>query len=594
MGLIDDFSGKARSLTGRAYKKMASTVESEETKESVAKLKESISEVGKQLKESGKAISSQLEHGSCDSNKDSSSSPQPTASDDTPPSPPSDVAETEARPTSKPLKKAKPKTALIIAAVLACLLLGGIALAAQTCSGTTDTTASNPSTGQEEFNIRLNIECEQNMLFSTYNVRASIDGEKLGIIEHGDIASFETKLTEGNHTLTLNKEGDSEIDGETMISVEGDASFSFSISCSQSNISVEKLSAEDWDERYAQRLETIVGQSGQTAQKINAQLEALDYIGQGYALQYKEGKKELTDFDPKKYDVTEGLVDSEAKTITLTLESNIPVEVNFSEEEGRRAVVVAITNCYATDVFNEAGTYDSSRFHNYADMSGYYMTVEEKGTWSVTDESTRDVSGMVLKAAGSDFYARVDAQVTFNGTDFTINHATVKYASSLEAITSQDENQVGTEKLKPSDSSPYLTVPSSLIADDRNTQAESQAREAENAAAEEQTTYDSWVSSQFSWWDGKNKAFVDAVKERLNDEKSFEHIETGYIACKDEETLASVNSAFSTNGEPVANLNDIYVTMEFSAKNGFNGTIKSRAHGIIHYPSGSVTVLLLE
>ena len=69
-------------------------------------------------------------------------------------------------------------------------------------------------------------------------------------------------------------------------------------------------------------------------------------------------------------------------------------------------------------------------------------------------------------------------------------------------------------------------------------------------------TREEQVQKLFSAWDGSNIDLVLYVKERMNDEKSFEHIETRF---KD--------------------LGDfVMVSMEFSGKNAFGGTVKNKVY----------------
>ena len=98
----------------------------------------------------------------------------------------------------------------------------------------------------------------------------------------------------------------------------------------------------------------------------------------------------------------------------------------------------------------------------------------------------------------------------------------------------------------------------------------------------------------FSFWNGQCDELVDLVVERLNDEKSFDHKETSYIAVSDEATLQEVNQILESNASD-ANIavGDVVVVMEFTAKNGFNATIKNSAMGVIRYPSGAVELLAI-
>lgn len=357
----------------------------------------------------------------------------------------------------------------------------------------------------------------------------------------------------------------------------------------QKTITLELQLSED---ELVSELAKIANQPGVGAEVVIPQLERAGYQEVGYTLRCVCGGSELSDFAREDYVVEKGGVDPESKTITLELASRLVGQMSFDEETAKRAVVVAMTNCYATDVFTADGSaYDAAKFHSYADMSGYYLTVSEDGAWSPKATDTWHVDDLVLRTVGNNFYVVVSADVTFDGTNYVVTSATAGTGS-----TPDDAKQGGgwtgsTDTYNPGEGTPFLTVSPSLVADARDAATEQGAIDAENAAKAEQEAYDSWVGDQFGFFSGDNDELVRLVKERLNDEGSFRHKETGYIAIRDQETLDEVNAGLA--GAAVANMNDVLVTMEFTAKNGFNATIKSQALGLIRYPSGSVELIAI-
>ena len=345
----------------------------------------------------------------------------------------------------------------------------------------------------------------------------------------------------------------------------------------------------------AEDLETIANQPGVSADKVISQLEKAVYRAAGYSLLCFDGEEELSDFVPSDYGVVEGSVDSEGKTITLQLEYTKPIEPSFSQDTARRAAVVAMTNCFATDVLTADGSsYDASKFHSYSDMSGYYMTVEQDGSWSGKDGNTWTVTDLALKVAGGDLYVVVSGDITFDGSNYVLPSVEVKYGNSLGDALAGGGWSGATETYTVGESSPYLTVPSSLVESDRDSEAEDKARQEEADKKNAEREYDSWVDSHFSFWNGQCDELVDLVIERLNDERSFDHKETSYIAVRDEATLQEVNQILGSSASD-ANIavGDVVVVMEFTAKNGFNATVKNSAMGVIRYPSGAVELLAI-
>lgn len=472
-----------------------------------------------------------------------------------------------------------------------------VACAGARTSGGTAPDDSTVATTSESCDATLHIACEKNLIFSTYDLNVSVDGNDQGVVKHGEIGTFDIQLEEGTHTLELSSADDADTTGsiDFSLAADGDSQLYFEAKCTSSQVEIEPASKDDVERRHAESLaETylmLANKPGTVASDVIAALEEAGYEDEGFTLVCMDGESELEEFDPATYDVDHAETDAEEKTITLHLTSNVALEASFDQETALRAAVVAMTNCYAMDVFSDDGiSYDPNRFHSYADMSGYYLTVEDPGAWEVKDASTWHVDALRLKVAGNELRIELTADVSFDGTNYVISSGTASVANSFEAI-EQHDGSVSVDTMEPRDTAPYLTVPPTLIADARDAAAEDAARAAEDAAQREQETYDSWISSQFSFWDGSNGSLVDQVKEMLNDERSFEHDETSYIPIRDEATLNEVNTAFSQDGTPVANMNDVVLFMKFTAKNGFNATMKREAYGLMHYPDGTVDVL---
>lgn len=136
-----------------------------------------------------------------------------------------------------------------------------------------------------------------------------------------------------------------------------------------------------------------------------------------------------------------------------------PVTIEgFPEEDALRAAVVAFTNRYADDVFKEdRSTVDPSMFHSYSDLSGFFLHLDSKGTWTIKNENTWHVEHLKLTV---DIYnTKVDANldVSFDGEFYYITNLTGK-APSYPDI-SDFENE--------SDFSLYFIVRPDLIVEDR-------------------------------------------------------------------------------------------------------------------------------
>ncbi len=279
----------------------------------------------------------------------------------------------------------------------------------------------------------------------------------------------------------------------------------------------------------------------------------------------------------------EVIKDEQLEQLAKNLEKSFPVE------KAKRAVVVAMTNSLATDVFNADGnSYDTTKFHAYSDTENYFMSVENEGIWSVMDESYWHIEDMVLKIYGYDTYMKVKANVKKDGENYIVFNVNTIRASSKEYLDSDDESKIAVDTYEPSDSNPFLTVPEALISNDRDA-----AVEADKLA--EKANHEEWINNQFSIWDGKHKKLTELIKDSLNDSKSFKHIETNYIDVSDAQMQTIVNETLKTVGySERAEIGDLFIMEEFSAKNGFNATIKCMAYGIVRADTDNVILIGIE
>lgn len=268
------------------------------------------------------------------------------------------------------------------------------------------------------------------------------------------------------------------------------------------------------------------------------------------------------------------------------------LEETFPKEMAGRAVVVAMTNCQATDVFTADGNaYDPSKFHSYSDIEDFFMTINADGTWSALDESTWHVDGIILRIFGYDTYLKATCDIKLDGDNYVVSNVD-KIIAAKDYIDSDDPSKINSEHLEPSESVPFLTVPHALISEARDTTAVEEkvtAAEEEAAAKEERQ---SWIENQFSWWDGRHTELSELIKENLNDSGSFEHVNASYIDVSDEENQAVVNQTLAESGfSERVEVGDLFVIEEFTAKNAFNATIKSMAFGIVRGSDNSVLLL---
>ena len=254
-----------------------------------------------------------------------------------------------------------------------------------------------------------------------------------------------------------------------------------------------------------------------------------------------------------------------------------------------RAVMVAMTNAQATDVFAADGSsYDASKFHSYADESGFYMTLEEEGFWTDEARDQWKVEDIQFAMVGYDTNMRATMDVRFDGINYVISSVT-RTIGKPEDLNSGDPSRLDVEQMEPSENTPFLTVPYSLVKQERASEiAAEQAAEAEAAAAAKQ----SWMDSQFSAEDGSHKALQTLILGKLSAPESYEHIETTYVEIVDESTMTKINLVLQgSKFDQRVKVGDLFIETEFSALNGEGETATGIAYAIARFDDNSLSLL---
>lgn len=98
--------------------------------------------------------------------------------------------------------------------------------------------ATSLKTDGETYRVGIDIECEENVMFSKYDVEILVDGESIGVVGHGMSKAFEVALFEGRHTIEARKKGDAGVNGSLDFMVAGDALQGCLIRCKESQAQI--------------------------------------------------------------------------------------------------------------------------------------------------------------------------------------------------------------------------------------------------------------------------------------------------------------------------------------------------------------------
>lgn len=334
----------------------------------------------------------------------------------------------------------------------------------------------------------------------------------------------------------------------------------------------------------------ILYEEGAKGDEIKVLQEKL--IEQGYLSGSADGDfGEITKAAVEEFQAANGL---QVTGIITTQERDMLLS-GLTKEIALRAAMVAIANYRADDVYTEDGSnYDPTKFHTYEEAIRSYVTLDNEGIWTQKDNSTWSVEELLLGLVGYDTFVRADLSVTYNGSNYIVSNADIAVAT----YENLDSPNAYIESLEPSDNNPFLTVTPELLNDDDTSIYGNVDVATENASDDTETsfvdteTYQNWVDSQFSWWDGHHKVLEELIKENMNDERSYDHDNTTYIPVASQEIADIYNSTLSEVDSSVrVEIGDLVVTTEFTGKNIFNATIKNQVTAVVSYATDTVTII---
>ena len=195
---------------------------------------------------------------------------------------------------------------------------------------------------------------------------------------------------------------------------------------------------------------------------------------------------------------------SDEVTVEGTYETDTAVsdalEEYLPQEMAQRAIIAALTNYYATDVFTEDGnTYDPNKFHAYSDTGDFSLIVENEGAWQAMNEIFWQVNNLGLQNKNG-IYHYISAQITRENDKYFVTtaldlisanktdiqktaQAIAKNAQAGKEFNADDyqSNTVLVEHIKSFEDNPCFVVPVDLIEKGRAGDAESNDSKSNNS-----------------------------------------------------------------------------------------------------------------
>lgn len=340
------------------------------------------------------------------------------------------------------------------------------------------TACSTSSNGEDEeaksAKLYLDVNFEENIIFSKYDVEVELNNEKIGTIKHGEYYTSLQDVPVGDCKIEFSKVDNSEIKAAKEIHIESNSTYKCTIISHSDEIEIKDEAITDGIDGSHLVVPAVVGMKMDEARYT---LENAGFVNIVPKSTNEESVIYEPDWSVKEQSVAEGEEIDKNQEIILTCIKGVldskatPEEPSESKgKEGRidemafRAAVVALTNANAADVFddNNGNAHDPSKYHTYSDQSGEStLVVLSEGYWEKLDDNKWHVDSMLLKNKNGVMYdASLD--VKYTGSMYTISNIEGTWGASGKMT---NDLSVATEPIWENDTA--LEVTENLISKDR-------------------------------------------------------------------------------------------------------------------------------
>ncbi len=235
----------------------------------------------------------------------------------------------------------------------------------------------NITSKEVNFDVNIQINCNENLLFSKYDVELYINGELVGEIKHGTSGMYTQSLPQGNNIITFANKENENVNAVVEVDIDGDINFGYILTCKSSAIEVETEFIEKLDDIGKDDLMILVDSSDYHFRLFNEVENELKQLGFTNIT--------LEEITPDSVDsVEDGQIDSvsiNGNTIYKRgdiFSKNSPVIITyFINEEEDPPLDVSVSPLHYSGTFEEASDGNSGiyayKFKNNTNPYIYYI-----------------------------------------------------------------------------------------------------------------------------------------------------------------------------------------------------------------------------
>ncbi len=195
--------------------------------------------------------------------------------------------------------------------LLACLLSLTFIFSLTACLDTEEGSYDYEEDIEPEYTVDIKVKCEENLIFSKYDIEVYFDDILEGNVEHGKTEEFSATVTEGTYSIDFKNAEDSSICETVEVDVMQDESLEFKVKCKMFGIEVETVkgtneklesnSTSEDEESVSDDTEIIVTENAKDLIGLNK-----DEVGQKFkdmGFEKIEYKNETTETNDKNNEV---------------------------------------------------------------------------------------------------------------------------------------------------------------------------------------------------------------------------------------------------------------------------------------------------
>ena len=124
------------------------------------------------------------------------------------------------------------------------VVLAAVLVLTSGCSDVSESDSADVSDSQNGIPVAIEVECDENLIFSRYDVDVYVDESLLGSLDHGATATYDVELSEGDHTLRVASQENSSVDGSKNFTVSEEETIKYIINCKNDQVEINEVSSD--------------------------------------------------------------------------------------------------------------------------------------------------------------------------------------------------------------------------------------------------------------------------------------------------------------------------------------------------------------